>query len=395
MSTNTPIAFRYTLYALLTLLSTSGCGDKQASASRLDSLETDVPRDSGMEQEHADAADASQSMVPEILEAEEDAGAPGSGMADDFDAGVDGCGGCPPSAPLCDRVARECHACSQDSECSEAELGARCLDGACVECERTADCTGSTASVCDLSAHVCVGCFDNDDCDHIRIGERALGVCGDDRQCVECTGLQREACGTADDGVTQLSCHSLLRSCTTKRVHDESVCGACVSDVECAEGMRCVKESFGSEALGYVCQWTVDGEDSRLSSCSAPEARPYNLRRDDVRTIDGAVVSICALTHSTCSAVRQFATTACSVGHDESCGEPGFDDALCRPRDPKDDDPLYRCTLPCTVSDDCPRGHACNQELPLQYCELRADTCFASGDCAAGETCEEGHCVLQ
>lgn len=396
MPTNTPTVLCYALrVALLASPAMFGCEDDPTSASRAESLETDRMRDSGAPQVDATGGDA-EGIPPAVIigpEQEADAGLDAGMVMEEFDAGVDGCGGCPQETPLCDRAARQCHACEQDSECLAAELGAHCLEGACVECVDPAGCTDPSASSCDLSAHVCVGCFEDADCEDIRIGERPLGVCSEERQCVECSGTQMQACGTADDGVTEFVCNSLLHACTTKRVHSESVCGPCVSDAECAEGMRCVKELFGGEDLGYVCQWTVDGEDSRLASCSVTDARPYNLPRDDVPTIDGETVSICALTHTTCNAVRQFGSTSCGVGHDESCGKEGFDDALCRAIDARDDDVSYRCTLPCTLSTDCPRGHACNQELPVQYCELQADTCFSLGDCAAGETCEEGRCV--
>jgi len=96
------------------------------------------------------------------------------------------------------------------------------------------------------------------------------------------------------------------------------------------------------------------------ASCSS-EGRPFIRRRPDVVSVGGATVVVCDLRVSTCTA-QTDSDEACTLGDDETCGEPAIEDAYCVDRDTGSlEDP--RCTARCVTLDDCPRGIACDTTL--------------------------------
>lgn len=109
---------------------------------------------------------------------------------------------CDVAAPICDSVASQCRACSDDAECSTQRGKASCIAtgpnaGRCVDCKTNAQCTARTP-VCGATG-VCRGCASNDEC--------TSGVCDLNGACsgpldsvyaLALTGSPSSSCGSID-----------------------------------------------------------------------------------------------------------------------------------------------------------------------------------------------------
>ena len=377
-------------------LAVGGCqSDSKQGSARLPATMDDTGGDSGGELDGSDTGGAgADSSVAEPTGGSAhsaDGGQSDSAVPTDSEVTPD-CGGpCPDNSPICDLESQQCVRCLADFDCVERGEGLFCENQHCWGCKEDSDCTDPLAARCDIATHRCARCTQDAECVGVVEGERSLDLCDPVQQrCVECTGIRYDNCGVADDGVTPLVCDSSLRRCSAKRARSEVVCGACVSDAECGPGMACVHEVQDGMTLPPVCLWTVDLDDSRFGSCTVSAARPYNRRRAKIQTVDGRLVDVCSLVHASCEALGQFVVASCADAADRSCGQQALDlDGLCRPFDRSDDDSQFRCTLPCTVSDDCPPQHACNREGPPSYCDLLADTCYTDADCGPEGVCQE------
>lgn len=232
-----------------------------------------------------------------------------------------------------------CVECVNNGHCVGNPDGPRCktVNGGgpapintCVECLANADCTNPAASFCENN--VCVPCIENDECSHLT----NLGVCDTsdgDGVCVQCTGLQRQACGAN-------VCNSLTRVCTTNAAGSAGVCSPCVSDPHCAANARCVEEPFPGVSDGlYFCVPLQTG-----GVCSRGFAQPAV----GTATID-QTASVC-FPQTTCTAYNHYlgAQSCASAADDAACGIAGVADGLCVTSTTG-----FVCTIPCDSGNDC------------------------------------------
>ena len=233
----------------------------------------------------------------------------------------------------------------------------------CVQCLSNNDCTDETESKCE--AGTCVGCGANPDCSHIA----GLTVCDTaESECVECTGTDYSACG--EDMGTPLVCDSLSRTCTNNLEHDVSACIECVSDAHCKLGQMCVLQKYGTpeQDVGYFCHWKKGDVANGAPASCLTGGRPYVDTIEGAISIDGALADICALRVSTCPARNEYGL--------KDCGTSSADDSMCQFDAPNDskcvqaDVSVYRCTMVCGNSDDCPPNVDCDTGATPSVCQL-------------------------
>lgn len=234
-----------------------------------------------------------------------------------------------------------CVECTSDAHCTDTPATPVCKLAAgggtaevntCVQCETDSDCTNPAASNCVNNA--CVPCVANTDCAHLdpngATTAGGLGVC-DTGTCVECTGPQREACGTN-------VCDSLAKTCTNRPAGAAGLCDDCVSDAECSASARCVSQSFDGAPIGNFCVPTpVAG------NCDGQ--RPY-VGAASVPTLDSTTpAAVCVLRSTTCPGLNDR-TNTCDV--DADCGADGVADGVCVAFGGGN-----QCTTPCSSENDC------------------------------------------
>lgn len=269
------------------------------------------------------------------------------------------------SEGVCDPAMHQCVECLEHEDCV-APTALCDAEHFCVECLENEACTDTTASWCEAGS--CSPCQTHADCSHLE----GVAVC-DAGTCVECTGTEYASCGANDAG-KPLVCDSKARSCSEQVEGSVGLCGDCVSDASCKQGMRCIQERFLSNGtlLGYVCAWER-GAEGAPASCST--ARPYAQARLAVMSIDGAEADMCALRVSTCQAHADFSAKNCETEvadatDDTLCGEPALNDGICELQETVGDDNVYRCTVPCGSDDDCRTNFACDIEADPPRCNL-------------------------
>ena len=210
----------------------------------------------------------------------------------------------------------------------------------CVECITNDDCTNPAFSKCINNQCDPCGVGSTNDatanaaCSHLS----GLGVCDlsqGDGVCVQCTGLQRQACGAGAN-----VCDSLNRTCTAFPVGIANICDPCVSDAHCsANGSeRCALETFDGTDVAYFCFPA-----SNQGACSLT---PFS-GVTQVTSIDGANAQLCLLRQTTCTAFGHFNARACTGNPD--CGVVDLDDGRCL---------TGTCSIPCTSGIDCSGGQA-------------------------------------
>jgi hypothetical protein len=244
---------------------------------------------------------------------------------------------CPSAFPACETTTGSCKECLTDAQCPLANR-ARCETVAgnaqftCVECTGDGDCTNPGASRC--VGNACVACQGNEDCSHLdpngATTAGGTGVC-DVGTCVECTGLQRDACGIN-------VCDSLAKTCTNRTAGLAGLCDECVSDAECAANARCVSQAFEGTPIGNFCvPVPVAG------SCNS--LRPY-FGSTSGTTLDSVVpVEVCVLRATTCPGLNAQ-SNACEA--DTDCGADGIADGVCVAFGDGS-----RCTTQCSSDNDC------------------------------------------
>lgn len=313
---------------------------------------------------------------------------------------------CPATAPVCSGKA--CVGCSAPSDCVGRTDALACdtTNGHCVQCTSSEDdackaqskvCAsdGTSCVECNVNTecpsekphcnaqHVCEPCSENNDCAGRTNGSASLSVCSAVGTCAECTGTDYQACGTNNLG-KQFVCKSRENVCSPQTEKGLGLCDPCDSDAACAQGQRCVMQRFKSKDVGYFCAWE-QGAQGAPADCAL--ARPYVQTQVDAVSIDGHKADICVLRTTTCPAMQQFSTAqgACgaNTSSDQACGVPNADDGLCRAFSAMSN----RCTVPCSSSDDCVSGHACNTSVTARYCDLQTGTCYGNQDCPDGQTC--------
>jgi hypothetical protein len=255
------------------------------------------------------------------------------------------------SKSVCDTDKNVCVGCLASSDCKDTSKPVcNTATNSCVACLANSDCTTATASRCDTTTNTCTACSTDSDCSQIP----GKGVC-DAGTCVQCTATKETACGT-------YSCNPATSACTTTTRDSVDYCKACVADSECIGGnvampiARCVPMNFNGTTHGNYCLQRVVS--AGASGCNAP----YTIAISAQSLSGAAAESYCGINQSatTCEAViDMIASKTCSV--DTDCGnEQG---GLCKTVGTKPN----RCTIPCSVTDDCPSSiNLCTGAVP--YC---------------------------
>jgi hypothetical protein len=287
-----------------------------------------------------------------------------------------------PAASVCSRDG-SCTACTIDDDCTPFSGKTSCLPGrGCVECTSNADCTGNAAGpICNVpnggevlgsaptntcvkctsnadcsspdasrcETNRCVSCETNLDCSHVDStpgagGGVPLNVC-DGGSCVQCTGLQRDACGAN-------VCDSITKQCTAFPAGGADLCEACLSDAHCAPDARCVEQTVGLESIGFFC---FPLQSNGFCTQSFAEISPA------IATIDTPSALVCLQRLTTCPAYLNYTSglDCADEADDEACGPEG----LCEL-----DVTGFNCTISCVGQDDCDPTSSC---LATGICQRR------------------------
>ena len=256
---------------------------------------------------------------------------------------------------------QRCVECSQDSDCATTTLTrplCRTETHACVECNSDRDCTRPNASHCNDMTHTCEPCTALEQCKHVP----GLTECDTkSRKCVECVDGGR-ACGS-EAGLTV--CDAKMQKCV-ECVDGGTTCGgkACLLSTH-----KCSTVPAGSRGLCQECQSSTECQSAECvqitsgiarkdegGRCLLPRARatcdrPTTQALNNMKSVDGLMVSVCAPTPITsCAAlVDAMENKPCSSAG--SCGW-GVGDGACHPN-------TKTCTLGCDDLDDCPNPKAC------------------------------------
>lgn len=357
--------------------------------------------------------------------------APEDGGQQDADPGDSGTAGadaepmtepCAPGCPteLCDESTGKCASCSGDQDCTRAPYES-CSDGACVECVddsgcggglrcqadeqrcveclANADCEGTGLPRCeanrcapcqenldcvDPAAPVCLegscgGCSTAADCAHIE----GLQACDAERgACVECTAQDNSACCEAggdacckdgEPGCERFVCNTIENTCSNVLAGRAEACQSCVSDAHCAEGHRCVMQTFdGPDGASVDVGWACLPEWTGATGCVG--LAPL-VSRAQLRTTEGATAMVCDLQGTTCQGLNDygdFIDCAPSGEPDASiCGHPDVDDGYCAAVEETTNQTVYRCTYRCVSSAECRAG--CSTSQPL-FCLFGFET---------------------
>ena len=249
-----------------------------------------------------------------------------------------------------------CVECTSNAQCGGNPRGSLCKTSStgeatdtaplntCVECTSDTDCTDPNASACQNNQ--CVPCQANEDCSHVdstpgAAGGTPLNVC-DAGSCVQCTGLQREACGAN-------VCDSATRQCSQFATNTADLCEPCVSDAQCGADARCVQQTIDDRTFGFYCFPLAVGNPG---SC-APN---YFILPGSRRTMDTLSSDVCLLRYATCPAYRALieGDSCLDENDDASCGGGSEFGGVCilGPAG-------FRCTAPCNGPDDCNGRAAC------------------------------------
>lgn len=225
------------------------------------------------------------------------------------------CGACTDEAPVCNQETGICEACTEDTQCIEAE-----------------------ASRCDLESGRCVGCTEDASCTHLA----DLPACFSGT-CVSCT--PERAAELCDGG----TCDENSLSCTDAPRLAQDSCSPCTGSDQCAEGFDCVPMFFGSEVRrsGYCLKPAKFG-------C----VRPYGVLLRRAPVSGDAADDYCGIDEATttCEATQQLlADEACATGSDTSCGVFGLDDGICTTVNGF----ASHCTIRCETSKQCPSTVPC------------------------------------
>ena len=284
-----------------------------------------------------------------------DGGQMDAGDGGGMDAGP--CGmACADPTPLCRESDGMCVACLGDGDCDGSTPRCDTTAGECVACLNDTHCTNPAAARCGAGA--CTGCTDSEQCAGITDAE----VCDTDAAtCVQCTAVERDACGTN-------VCDGSTNTCTTRPEDSKGLCQDCVADAECMDGQLCVAMTFESTDVGQFCLWREDATQPTAPMGSCTNTRPYT-QGTPITSVDDVTTRVCSLRQTTCPGLNDFDhPDGCTapVAGDPECGFSGVNDGLCRMRDAV----TNRCTIPCLSDDDCLSGSTCNTGATPRYCNF-------------------------
>ena len=321
-------------------------------------------------------------------------GAPGGAGASSGTSGGAGtaCTDCDPTQ-VCDQAPGECveclgnddcesptPICTVDHRCVPCTLDRHCAsttpacndDNTCVGCTDAAlHCSGDTP-LCEVARHQCVQCLENSDCTDPAASRCSEGTCqpcsgplhcehldglavcdtsSGSGECVQCTGTQYGACGTAESG-TAYVCDSAHKTCTDRLAGSVLACQPCLSDAQCAAGMACMQTKFGPTATGSYCLWKQDAPGASAPKGDCLNVRPFVGTESAWVSVDGQSTIVCKPRTSTCQGQSDFSGKSCSgagpTGHAD-CGTAGVDDSYCASFGPSQ----HFCTVPCVSHLDC------------------------------------------
>ncbi|HRI48586.1 MAG TPA: outer membrane exchange protein TraA family protein [Pseudomonadota bacterium] len=245
------------------------------------------------------------------------------------------CMKCSGATPVCD--GSRCVECTKDAECGNGNV---CRDERCVPCTTKEACAGNSCSCCPGTLqclktpgnqYICGECQRDEECPDQRCDPYTLRCTATASSCVQDSN-PRERCGAACERCSDERPHCLLGS----------LCVACRSDLDCAQGSYC--ES------GDCLPCTTDRRCG--SSCRAcPHEQPFC--RAELGRADSARCVQCL--------------------DDSHCGPGGrcLQDSL-------------TCAAPCTIA--CEPGTVCKGDRCVQ--------CVSASQCPCGQTClvESGEC---
>lgn len=263
------------------------------------------------------------------------------------------CVRCSGATPICDGT--KCVECTKDAECGNGKV---CRQELCVPCTADDACAGNSCNCCPSSMH----CLKNQSNQYI------CGACQRDEDCpgkhcdpntLRCTDVAA-AC-VAQDGDSTDRCSGSCELCPAERPHCllGSVCVACRSDLECAQGSYC--ES--GDCLPCVTDRRCGGS-CRACPHDTPFCRAELGRADSTRCVQ------CL--------------------DDSHCGPGG--------RCQRDGTCAAPCTLTCTAGTVC-KGDQCVQCVSSSQCPC-GETCFvATGECLSAcqnnQDCLGSECCSQ
>ena len=235
-----------------------------------------------------------------------------------------------------------------DATCSRGQCALECAAGffpctgpdcqtACVECAGHADCTDPARSRCVEGR--CQGCATSRDC----ASQPDTPVCDTDTgTCIECTVDESGACGGN-------SCDPATQRCTDTPIRSLTDCERCKADIECQDYQRCIPMNFAGQSR-------PDGYCMDIESLRACD-KPFPMDVERVSLSGHPLTRYCGIREEkiTCEAFHDFGSRC---DDDSDCGAPTLDDGTCTWFS-GGASPRYRCTYPCTNSEDCPAGSFC------------------------------------
>jgi Cys-rich repeat protein len=326
---------------------------------------------------------------------------------------------CVPAVEVCDGVDNDCDGlidegcsfpCTTNADCAAGQV---CMDGVCVEdnpdCRTDADCPAGQVCVAGLCQPACACASDADcpaghacrDCACWPVCLPSMEIC--DGLDNDCDGLVDEGCGTP--------CRTDLE-CALGQVCTNGVCVAqslpCSSDIDCPPGEVCVTG---------LCQPSCTDMDGD-GYCAFEDCDDQNP------SIHPAAFEACDGLDNDCDGqVDEGCSMTCASNADCAAGEVCID-GVCIPAGPQCSQDLDcpagqvciagTCQPACTdfdgdgfcAGEDCDDRDASVNPAASELCDGRdndcdglvdegcGQACTADADCAAGQVCWQGVCVL-
>ena len=233
---------------------------------------------------------------------------------------------CPPAAPICDPLSRQCRPCqssSEDRDCKTINPTTpfcHTASGACVACRENGDCKEADRPICD--AGICVGCRDSKECatDQRPICDPTTRLCrpckdgGDDAQCKLHDGakplcLPGGTCGECRD---KADCKDPAKM----------VCSGNKCVAGCETDANCVGKGKQPKCCNMACVDLADNKDHCGGCGKSCNKECCNALCIDLNTDDkncGKCAMACAMGTSCCGGGCR--DLQADVGHCGACGK--------------------------------------------------------------------------